>query len=397
MRCLFVAMLVMPLTASAQGAQPSTPAPPAAPVPAPAPAPAPAPEPPPAPSPAPPPPADASPPSPAAEPAPAPPEPAPTKTDDKPTIVISGYLQGLYTRGFDTNDDGSTNNDALSLKRVRLKAVGHVWDKIGYTIMFDPSTPKNILRDGFISFEYVPNAEIRVGQQKTQFGYENPESSTKLWTINRALASDALGRGSDLRDIGIGIIGNIAAARALQVEYAVTLVNGAGPNVTQDDTDSPSFWGRVGPTWVDKQHHVTARLGGSFATGTALAAMADPATGSVSYTFRRYGADLELDAPWLFFAAEYLMGSDEPRGGATVDKRGFYVLAVAKTAWHAGPVLRYEQYDPDSDADSDLGQRVTVGAYWDVAKPVRVLADYEIDRSDKRKDDQFLLFGQVKF
>lgn len=354
MRCLFVVALVVPVTANAQVAQPPTPAPAPAPV-------------------------------------------APDETADKPTLNISGYLQALYTRGFDTNDDDTANNDALSLKRVRLKATGHVWDKIGYTIMFDPSTPKNLLRDGFITLGYIPHAEIRIGQQKTQFGYENPESSTKLWTINRALASDALGRGSDLRDIGIGVLGTVAAASALNVEYALTLVNGAGPNVTQDDTDYPSFWGRVGPTWVDEEHHVTARLGGSFATGTALAETADPMTGSFRYTFRRFGADLEVDAPWLFVAAEYLMGSNEPRGGTAVDKRGFYVLAVAKTACHAGPVLRYEQYDPDSDTAGDLGQRITLGAYWDIAKPVRLLADYELDRSDKRKDDQFLLFGQVKF
>src|SRR5690606_41305616 len=113
---------------------------------------------------------------------------------------------------------------------------------LGARGMFDPHNPRNRPRDGYAGVTAFRYQEIRVGQQKTQFGYENPEPSTRLWTSNRALVSDALARGSDLRDLGVGLLAEIPVGGGLAAEYAVTVVNGAGPYTAADDSYSHIQW-----------------------------------------------------------------------------------------------------------------------------------------------------------
>jgi hypothetical protein len=338
----------------------------------------------------PPPPAEAAP---APEPAPPPEPPPPPKP--KPTVAVSGYAHLQLNLFVDGNDDDETSSSTLLVRRIRLRFRGEVLPGLGYVVMIDPSTPTNLLRDGFLSLTFVPHHEIRVGQQKTQFGYENPESSTKLFTVNRAFVSDALGRGQDLRDLGVGLLGTWDLASGLGVDYQLTLVNGSGPNVTQDATDRKNFWGRAGIRYERGGLHL--RLGGSYGNGDHIRRATMTGGMDVVYDFDRIGADVEVTTPWAFVAAEYLRGTNElPEGD--VDAQGFYVTLVGTTPWNLGPIVRYEQYDPDTDADDNLQKRFTFGAYADV-RPVnvRIVANFELDDSDVGRDHAFLLWGQVIF
>jgi hypothetical protein len=313
----------------------------------------------------------------------------------KPIVTVSGYLQAQLNVFLDGNDDDTTNSSTVLIRRLRLRFKGEVLKGLGYTIMIDPSTASNLLRDGFLAVTAVPHHEIRIGQQKTQFGYENPESSTKLFTINRTFASDALGRGSDLRDIGVGVLGTWPLPAGFGVDYQLTLVNGSGPNVIQDTTDTKNFWGRAGASL--KGGAIAARLGGSYAFGDHVRRATEPGGMDVIYYFRRLGVDAVVDTPWLLLIAELLMGTNElPTGD--VDAQGFYVTAVGKTPFHLGPIARYEQYDPNTDADGDLQRRYTLGLYYDLKSvDVRFIANIEIDDSDVGRDHAFLLWGQVIF
>src|SRR6185295_11507812 len=105
-------------------------------------------------------------------------------------------------------------------------------------VELDPRAPEinGVLRDAFLRFTFIRGHQLRVGQQKTQFGYENRESSSELYAVNRTELSETLSRGVTLRDIGVGLIGHLNLGRGWRLEDAITVVNGAGFNVQADDT-----------------------------------------------------------------------------------------------------------------------------------------------------------------
>ena len=125
----------------------------------------------------------------------------------RPTVHLSGYLQVFYKARRDANGDGITEPSVFRDQRVRIGINGKVTDHVGYDIEIDPRAPEvaGILRDAFITLDYLPHHEVRIGQQKTLFGYENPTSSSRLYTVNRSEVSDNLSRGVNLRDIGLGL------------------------------------------------------------------------------------------------------------------------------------------------------------------------------------------------
>ncbi|NUN13554.1 MAG: hypothetical protein HUU55_07955 [Myxococcales bacterium] len=323
-----------------------------------------------------------------------------SKEKTYPNLTVSGYLQTQAFIPLDTQDDGIEDNSAFSIKRLRLRFRGEIIDKLGYTVMIDPSTINNLVRDAFISLKYIPHHEIRLGQMKTLFGYENPESSTRLYTVNRAYASDALGRGKDARDIGVGLFGDWDLPDGFGLEYGATLVNGAGPNTVNDDTARKNVWGRAGVRYKNEDAgKLNVRIGGSFGVGNYLKTKDPDVADSVDteVDFLRYGADLVVDTDWFHFSAEFLMGNDDLVGGA-VDKMGFFATAVGFLPYHFGIITRFDQFDPNVDKEDDLARRAVFGAMYDVdAWRARLIVTYEKDLSETEKDDRMYVWAQVVY
>ena len=155
------------------------------------------------------------------------------KNPKKAKVNISGLLQVHYLNEFNTNGDAIHNPGGFRILRVRLTAKGDINNFISYEIMIDPCAPeqRGILRNAYMEFHLIKNQAIRVGQQKTQFGWENRQSITNLYTVNRAEMSDGVTRGENLRDIGIGVLGHIPINKTFRFENAVTFTNGARFNV----------------------------------------------------------------------------------------------------------------------------------------------------------------------
>lgn len=319
-----------------------------------------------------------------------------TKKKQKSKVNVGGYVQVFFKARNDANGDGFAEPSVFRAQRVRIEFKGDVTRHVGYDVEIDPRAPDilGLLRDGFITLDYVPHHEIRIGQQKTLFGYENPTSSARLFTVNRAEVSEVLSRGINLRDLGVGVTGFIRLAKGWRFEDAVTLVNGAGLNVQADDTPRKNVWGRVGVRY--KNGPTTIRLGVSAASGDQLepAQPGPPPIPSYTLDFSRFGADFEVDHPRGFFAAEYVTGND--RAPATVPdaggrQEGYYALLVGKTARGVGPLLRY-------DGIAEF-KRWTVGGYAGLpSNPVSLLINYEFlkDATGKR-DDRFYVRLQVRF
>lgn len=110
-----------------------------------------------------------------------------------------------------------------------------------------------------------PRHEIRIGQQKTQFGCDGRESSSRLLAVNRTEVSGDLFPGITLRDIGIGLLGNVPIWDRFRFADAVTLTNGARPNEQDDNTDMKDEWGRLDIRY--KTDDVWIGLGASGAIG----------------------------------------------------------------------------------------------------------------------------------
>ena len=312
---------------------------------------------------------------------------------------VSGYVQIHYRYAFKTGSDTLVDNDDFRVQRVRLGVDGDILPWLSYEIEVDPRAPEvtGVLRDAYLTLRVIPRHKLRIGQQKTQFGYENRESSTRLFAVNRTDVSDNLSRGVNLRDIGVGLIGNVKLGKGWRLEDAVTVVNGAGMNVQNDDTRMKDVWGRLGIRWKRRDFgDWTARLGASGGIGDhvdpgdTLSTTAD----DFRLKFRRLGADLEIDHEFFFLSAEYVAGWDEnAKTGATEEPFGYYVNLIGKTPWKIGPVIRY-------DVLGDEFQRWTLGAFYGLQdEPFRVLLNYELrlKKDDLRGDDKLYVWVQAKF
>ena len=335
------------------------------------------------------------------EPAPAPAAPAKEKAGKKakrPKPSIFGYVQTHYRHSRDTSEDGIVDAPNFRVQRVRLGVKGDVFPWLSYDVEIDPRAPQvnGILRDAFVAFHFLPGHQLRVGQQKTQFGYENRESSSELYVVNRTELSDTLSRGVNLRDIGVGLLGHRDLGHGWRLEDAITLVNGAGFNVQADDTRRKNVWGRLGLRYRDAPADLTVRLGASGATGDEINEGADPLDPEDDFRqdFHRLGADVQVDHPRFFVSAEYVRGANEdPATGERDEPHGYYVQAVGKTRWRVGPLVRFETLNDDF-------RRWTFGAFYGLPKEAfRVLVNYEFRelRDGGRADDKFYVWAQVRF
>jgi len=311
---------------------------------------------------------------------------------------VFGFVQVHYRMAYKTGDDSLVDNDDFRVQRVRIGVKGDLSPKVGYDVEIDPRAPEigGILRDAFLTLHLIPRQEIRIGQQKTQFGYENRASSADLYAVNRTEVSDNLSRGVTLRDIGLGLIGHVNLGEGLRLEDAFTVVNGAGLNVQADDTPTKNGWGRLGLRWKNHAATRTFWLGASGGVGDMIDTGDDPLDPSDDFrlVFNRWGVDTEWDSPLAFISAEYVSGHEVDKStGETDEPVGWYVNLVGKTHWRVGPIFRLDDFDDDF-------HRYTLGAYYGLSsEKLRFMVNYEYrQRKDiVRGDDKLYFWTQIRF
>jgi hypothetical protein len=310
-------------------------------------------------------------------------------------LKISGFMQMFYRYAFKTGSDPAVDPSNFRVQRVRITLTGKLSSRLSYKLSFDPRAPEiaGVLRDAYVDIKkIIPHHKIRIGQQKTIFGYENNESSTRLFAVNRAELSDNLARGISLRDAGVALIGKIPLREDLVFEDGVSVVNGVGFNLQDDNNRRKNVFGRIGLRY--QVPGLSVRGGVSASRGDVLDAGADPVDPADDFTvyFRRIGADLEVDHRWFSLASEFIYGKED----TATDKgslSGYYVNLIGKTSLKVGPLARF-------DTLGDEYRRLTLGAYY--GKPsskLRVLVNYELRllKDDVRSDDKLYLWTQVRF
>jgi hypothetical protein len=316
-------------------------------------------------------------------------------SDRKPRLEVSGVAQFFFKARVEANGDGTTEPSVFRMQRVRISFQGQLSRRLGYDIEIDPRAPEitGILRDAFITLAVIPHHQLRVGQQKTQFGYENLESSSRLFVVNRSEISENLGRGINLRDIGLGLVGRIPLTSTLDLEDGFSVVNGSGMNVQADSTRRKNVWGRVGLRYKEKGRYARIGLSGGTGDQSEPTDPGPPAVNGFTFDFTRWGGDIEIDHPLGFMAAEYMHGNDRApaSAGASGTSSGYYVLLAVKLPHHVGPLVRYDKFEEF--------KRWTFGAFFGRrSDALRVLLNYEILEDDLGKhDDKAYVWLQTRF
>ena len=285
------------------------------------------------------------------------------KPDKGPKLKWTGYVQALYSYDPDLVKAG-----AFVVQRARLKLNVEIIPKmVSFVLMPEfGSIPSLTLRDAYASVRNY-GQEIRIGQFKPTFGYENPLGARDLPLFERSLLSKPIfsTASGTLRDIGVGIVGTIPINADIKIEDAVAVVNGAGENKVED-TPRKDVIGRVGVAY-----RKILRVGFS---GSAVQYEKPDATDPSLLTREtsvRFGADISVDHEYFFAVVEG--GQANFSDPDNRKKRGVYVMGIAKLPHRFQLLSRFEIFEPSTFSDDDTQQRVYVGINHFVFEDVEAL------------------------
>jgi phosphate-selective porin len=246
------------------------------------------------------------------------------------------------------------------------------------------------MTDGYINWSHYAAANIRAGQFKTPFGFEQLYADPRLLTIERSMVNDRLTLN---RQIGVQLGGDLLDKR---LSYAVGSFNGSGTNTNANDNDKFMWVGRLSAVPVkagSADSPLTWSVGGNaFSTeDTALSQTSDfrfdstPTTAALDNLFtgkrKGYGVDTQLLIGPFELWAEALQVRWEATDGRprpTLDSKGFYVQAALYVVPKKFQVVaKYETFDPNSDASNDDTNTTTVGLnYYVKGHDLKVMVDY---------------------
>ncbi len=297
------------------------------------------------------------------------------------SLTLGGLLQTQFEDG-DRGDSRfpSTGEDRFYLRRARLNASGTFTEDFDFRVEFDlagtlGSTTglRAQMTDGYITWKHYDFANIRAGQFKTPFGFEQLWADPRLPTIERSLVNDRLTLN---RQLGAQLSGDLLDKH---LSYAVGAFNGNGVNNSANDNDKFLWAERLVITpWRGNMLGGTASWaigGNAFQSEDTALSLPDlnldstPTTADKDNLFtgkrRGYGVDTQLETGPFFLWAEYLRNHLEPTDAkpfANFDTDGWYVEAgVFLVPKKLQAVARYETFDPSRRVSGDDVSTDTVG------------------------------------
>ena len=145
------------------------------------------------------------------------------------SVVLAGYIQYDYR----ARDEGSANGasdrpDQFYPRRVRLQLFGPLAPGIEWAISAE-TTGTPVLRDAYVTLDYLPAATLRIGQLVMPYGYERAViSSNTMAFTERALADLA-----PSRDAGL-VLSNERPFFGW-LTYGAAIHNGTGQNIPDNN------------------------------------------------------------------------------------------------------------------------------------------------------------------
>lgn len=328
-----------------------------------------------------------------------------------PTIFYGdeGFLQLNYELQIwsQYRDFRSAQNDGDSydtfLRRNRITVLGQYNDYIGFYAQleagndsrYDEDDRSVYYRDAYVTFDWSDSVRLIGGRFKHTFSRENLEACLEPLTLDRGLASYALGK---TRDTGLALWGNLADAR---FQYRLMVADGReGDNVPKDN---PRLTARVHYSAFDPEYSYGYRgtyLGTQrvLTIGAAYDYQADAVYGNLPGR-----TDMEDYSAWTVDAFY-----EQPMQAGTLTLSAAYFDYSVNDALRGDPLLVDDTITPTVDMDAYyvkgawlFPQRIGIGRLQVYARH----DSYDYNRDDNLYDQTINAVGanyyidgqQVKF
>lgn len=334
------------------------------------------------------------------------------------SMKIGGFIQGQYETGDAPDARYAGIEDRFLLRRARVNVAGTFKEDFDYKLEADfganalgeQTAYRAQLTDVFINWSKYEFANVKFGQFKTPFGYEQLVSDTKLTTIERSLPNDRI---TDGRQIGLGLSGDFFKKR---LSYSAGVFNGSGVNTSANDNESYMWAGRVSGVAFDGKvadrdtrvavgvNALTSRDKGTTKTGFGFDSVPGGAVDNLFFGRRNsYGIDAQIKW-WLFgLEAEYLLAHFEPSNrlpSDDIDGDGWYVMGTAEV-WpkRLQALVKYETFNPNRDLAGDSSDVWTFGlTYFLKGDDIKFAVNYLLGTSGAgtARDNQGRLLTRVQ-
>jgi phosphate-selective porin len=313
----------------------------------------------------------------------------------EPTLSFGGLVQVQLEAGDRGDSRWANGNDRFLLRRTRLNGTGRFLEDFDFKVELDlagtlqsTSGLRAQLTDGYITWNRYSAANVRAGQLKTPFGFEQLYPDPRLITLERSLVNDRLTLG---RQLGAQVAGELLDKR---LSYAVGEFNGNGVNNNFNDNEKFVLAGRLSvAAWkgeVAGKPTSWALGADAFRSEDAGLALPDlgldstPATGDRDNLFtgrrRGIGVDTQLHAGPFDLWLEYLDTRFEPVDRLPSPRfkaSGWYGQASWIFARRFQAVAKLESFDPNDRARGDLVETQTLGLnYLIKGNDLKLMLDY---------------------
>lgn len=305
------------------------------------------------------------------------------------TLKIGGILQTTFTYNMDEDDDQTE----FALKRSRLLFWGTILnDKIKYFVQTEGVASPYILDTKLIFDNYIPMTSIAIGRFCPNFTHYMPMSTAKLDMINYPLVVQSYAM---WKQIGIQ-----SATTTDYGDFNLGVFNGydnddGGGNKWVEDNDAKDVLLAAAGKPAE-----FVKLFGYGWFGNLL--MAD----TLDFARNRFGGGAIVNYPLseemsVVFKGEFCMGIDEQGDGVgDVNSAGYYAHLGFNVNPQVELLLRYDNFDPNDDADDDATTWITLGAnYFLDGEHVKFSLNYimKMEEADEFDNDQIVTQAQLFF
>lgn len=314
-------------------------------------------------------------------------------------LSIGGFIQANAEFGDAPDSRWGADNDRFLLRRARInlnaKLANDFSAKIeadfGANSMYTQDARNGQLTDAYVQWSKYDFANVRVGQFKSPFGYEQLASDTKVLTVERSLPNDRL---TVSRQIGTTLSGDLIGD---QLSYSVGAFNGNASNANAINTalnDNEQFmWaGRLAGQAYEgeiagQKVKVTAGINGF--TSENAASGTTPANRRAGY-----GADAQLTSGPATLLAEWLRNEND----ALAEQSGWSLLAGWTFDKNWRGVVRYETFDANTASNTDSTTDIwTVGFdYMFKGDDLKLSLNYLMGDQPSPADDGGRLLARVQ-
>lgn len=316
------------------------------------------------------------------------------------SVTLGGFIQA-HAEFLDKGDSRFTAaNNRLYVRRARLVMAGRFQSDFDFKVdaefagsLGDASGYRAQMADGYVTWTRHSAANVRIGQFKTPFGYEQLANDLTLAIIERSLANDRLTLN---RQVGAQVAGEFFDKR---LSYATGIFNGMGVNSNINDNDSFLWAGRVSGvplhTEVDGVPLRWTVGAGAYASKDTRVSLEDCGFSGNTFKGQRegFGIDTQLSFGAFEFWTEYLRTQFKPESDLPADSffaDGWHAQAAytfVPNYWQGA--IRFESFDPNTSIKGNSTDTWILGLnYFFGGDSVKLMMDYFLFNADSQPDQR---------